>query len=77
MAQTGVNVSTNGGSTAFSAAVRHGQYHYHPNDIAPVVDLNGPGAGNNNTVSYPGGNTTIQIAPSATITDPTRRTWCQ
>jgi hypothetical protein len=38
-------------------------------DIAPIVDLNGPGEGNNNTVSYPGGNTTIQIAPNATITD--------
>ena len=68
--QSGVNVSTNGGSTAFSAAFDTANITIIQNDIAPVVDLNGPGAGNNNTVSYPGGNTTIQIAPSATITDP-------
>ena len=39
-------------------------------DVAPVVDLNGAGAGNNNTVSYPHGVSQLLIAPSATITDP-------
>src|SRR5262245_20320438 len=43
-------------------------------DIAPVVDLNGPGAGNNNTVTYPHPNpqsfTSIKIADEfASITD--------
>ena len=39
-------------------------------DVAPVVDLNGAGAGNNNTVSYPSGVSQLLIAPAATITDP-------
>ena len=39
-------------------------------DVAPVVDLNGGGSGNNNTVSYPHGKSLLPIAPSATITDP-------
>ena len=39
-------------------------------DVAPVVDLNGGGSGNNNTVSYPHGESLLPIAPSATITDP-------
>ena len=38
--------------------------------IAPVVDLNGAGAGNSNTVSYPSGVSQLLIAPAATITDP-------
>src|SRR4029079_15879553 len=37
---------------------------------APIVDLNGvAGSGNNNTVSYPSGVSTLLIAPDATITD--------
>jgi hypothetical protein len=36
---------------------------------APVVDLNGVAAGNDNTASYPSGISQLLIAPSATITD--------
>src|SRR5262249_11955899 len=68
--QSGVSVLTNGGSTAFSDAFDTANITIIQNDIAPVVDLNGPGAGNNNTASYPGGNTTVKIAPNATIIDP-------
>ena len=42
--QSGVNVSTNGGSTAFSAAFDTANITIIQNDIAPVVDLNGGGA---------------------------------
>ena len=47
-------------------------------DVAPVVDLNGSGiSGNNNTVSYPSGESQLPIAPLATITDPDSRTSCR
>ncbi|MBZ9821514.1 VCBS domain-containing protein, partial [Mesorhizobium sp. CA4] len=36
---------------------------------APVVDLNGPGIGNDASASYPHGITQLLITPSATITD--------
>ncbi|MET3597051.1 VCBS repeat-containing protein, partial [Mesorhizobium shonense] len=36
---------------------------------APVVDLNGPGSGNNATASYPSQTTPVSIAGSATISD--------
>jgi VCBS repeat-containing protein len=68
---SGVDASINGGSTAFSTATDTANITINATDIAPVVDLNGPGSGNNNTLSYAHGVTSpIPIAPSATITDP-------
>ena len=38
-------------------------------DNPPAVDLNGGGAGNDNTASFTEGDGSVQIAPSATLTD--------
>ncbi|WP_194469103.1 VCBS domain-containing protein [Bradyrhizobium sp. CCBAU 51753] len=66
---TGVNTSSNGGTTAFSAATDTANITINATNIAPVVDLNGPGAGNDATASYPSQTAPLLIASSATITD--------
>src|SRR5205823_790679 len=69
-AGTKVDTSTNGGTTAFSTATDTANITVNATSSPPVVDLNGPGAGNDATASYPTGNTTILITPAATVFDP-------
>ncbi|VIO74135.1 beta strand repeat-containing protein [Bradyrhizobium ivorense] len=66
---TGVNTSSNGGTTAFSTATDTANITINATNVAPVVDLNGPGAGNDATASYPSQTAPLAIVPTATISD--------
>ncbi|WP_456794092.1 VCBS domain-containing protein [Bradyrhizobium sp. USDA 4506] len=66
---TGVNTSSNGGATAFSTALDTADITINATNLAPIVDLNGAGSGNDATASYPSQTTPLLIAPLATITD--------
>ncbi|HET6157979.1 MAG TPA: VCBS domain-containing protein [Dongiaceae bacterium] len=69
IAGTKVDTTTNGGTTAFSAATDTANITINPTSIAPVVDLNGSAAGNNATFGYPSTIAPLVIASSATVAD--------
>src|SRR6266480_3330744 len=62
-----VNVVINDGAS--NSAQQSVTISVTPVNDAPVLDLNGAGAGNDATASYPSGISQLVIAPSATITD--------
>ncbi len=67
---TGVNVSTNGGTTAFSTATETAIITVMPVDDLPVVDLNGPETGTGYLTTFLGGSQAVKIAAmDATISD--------
>ncbi len=67
---TGVNVSTNGGTTAYSTATENAVITVIPVDDLPVVDLNGPEAGTGYRTTFLGGSQPVKIAAmNATVTD--------
>lgn len=67
----GVDVTKNGGTTAFSLNTETATINILSADDPPVVDLNGPDAGADYSAGYLGSNVPIPVADSdATITDP-------
>jgi hypothetical protein len=71
----GVDVSKNGGTTAFSVATESATINVTAVNDAPVVDLNGPEAGFNFSAGYLGSGVPIPLADQdATISDPDSQT---
>jgi hypothetical protein len=68
--ETGVDVSTNGGATAFSIATATARLDVLPVNDPPVIDLNGAAAGVNFTTNFVSGLGPVPVtAADATITD--------
>jgi hypothetical protein len=68
--ETGVDVSTNGGATAFSVATATARLDVLPVNDPPVIDLNGAAAGVDFTTNFVSGLGPIPVtAADATITD--------
>ncbi|MEZ4516714.1 MAG: Ig-like domain-containing protein [Chloroflexota bacterium] len=65
-----VDVTKNGGTTAYSVATETASINVVAVDDPPVVDLNGPDAGMNFSAGYLGSNVPVHVSdPNATITD--------
>ncbi len=72
---TGVDVTKNGGTTAYSAATETAAINVVAVDDPPVVDLNGPDPGVNFSAGYLGSNVPVPVADQdATIVDPDSQT---
>lgn len=68
--ETGVDVSVNGGSSAFSLATEAASIDVLPVNDPPMIDLNGIISGTNLITNYAGGSGPVPVvAPDATIED--------